>query len=42
MLTRDGMLKIADFGVARSLVDSITRVSMMSGKRPAEVPLMTS
>jgi hypothetical protein len=30
MLTRDGVLKIADFGVARSLADSITRVSMMS------------
>ncbi|MBI5771420.1 MAG: protein kinase [Verrucomicrobia bacterium] len=30
MLTRDGMVKIADFGVARSLADSITRVSMMS------------
>ncbi len=30
MLTRDGVLKIADFGVARSMADSISRVSMMS------------
>ena len=30
MLTRDGRLKVADFGVARSMADSITRVSMMS------------
>ncbi len=30
MLTRDGRLKVADFGVARSLADSVTRVSMMA------------
>jgi serine/threonine protein kinase len=30
MLTGDGRLKVADFGVARSMADSITRVSMMS------------
>lgn len=30
MLTREGRLKVADFGVARSLADSITRVSMMT------------
>jgi hypothetical protein len=30
MLTSAGVLKVADFGVARSLADSVTRVSMMS------------
>lgn len=30
MLTTAGVLKVADFGVARSLADSVTRVSMMS------------
>lgn len=30
MLTHDGAVKITDFGVARSLVDSVTRVSMLS------------
>ncbi len=30
MLTHDGRVKVADFGVARSLADSITRVSMMA------------
>eukprot|EP01035_Chromulina_nebulosa_P061776 gene61776-84489_t len=30
MLTEAGGLKVADFGVARSLADSVTRVSMMS------------
>jgi hypothetical protein len=30
MLTRDGTLKVADFGVARNLADSISRVSLMS------------
>ncbi len=30
MLTRDGVVKVGDFGIARSLADSITRVSMMS------------
>lgn len=30
MLTRDGRIKVGDFGIARSLADSITRVSMMS------------
>lgn len=30
MLTREGVVKVTDFGVARSLADSITRVSMMS------------
>jgi len=30
MLTREGVVKVGDFGIARSLADSITRVSMMS------------
>lgn len=30
MLTDSGVLKLADFGVARSLADSLTRASMMS------------
>jgi serine/threonine protein kinase len=30
MLARDGAIKVTDFGVARSLADSVTRVSMMS------------
>jgi hypothetical protein len=30
MLTAEGRLKVADFGVARSMADSISRVSMMS------------
>ncbi|MBI5693394.1 MAG: protein kinase [Verrucomicrobia bacterium] len=30
MLTTDGRLKVTDFGVARSMADSISRVSMMS------------
>lgn len=30
MLTHDGRLKVADFGVARSMTDSISRVSMMA------------
>jgi hypothetical protein len=30
LLARDGTVKVGDFGIARSLADSITRVSMMS------------
>jgi hypothetical protein len=30
MLTETGVLKVADFGVARGLADSVTRVSMMA------------
>ncbi len=30
MLTPEGVLKVGDFGIARSLADSVTRVSMMS------------
>lgn len=30
LLTRDGVVKVTDFGVARGLADSVTRVSMMA------------
>lgn len=41
MLTRSGMLKIADFGIARSISDSVSRISMAQASTSGSPPYMS-